>query len=41
MKGGIRDIIVESDSEDESDEEVENSKSQMQKKTNSMFSMFK
>ncbi|KOX70543.1 Signal recognition particle receptor subunit alpha like protein [Melipona quadrifasciata] len=41
MKGGIRDIVVESDSEDESDEEMENSKPQVQKKTNSMFSMFK
>lgn len=41
MKGSIRDIVVESDSEDESDEEMENSKPQVQKKTNSMFSMFK
>ncbi|OAD55792.1 Signal recognition particle receptor subunit alpha like protein [Eufriesea mexicana] len=42
MKGGIRDIVVEHDSEDdESDEEMENSKPQVQKKTNSMFSMFK
>ncbi|XP_003398024.4 signal recognition particle receptor subunit alpha homolog isoform X1 [Bombus terrestris] len=41
MKGGIRDIVVESDSEDESDEEMENPKPQVQKKSNSMFSMFK
>ncbi|XP_012247434.1 signal recognition particle receptor subunit alpha homolog isoform X1 [Bombus vosnesenskii] len=41
MKGGIRDIVVETDSEDESDEEMENPKPQVQKKSNSMFSMFK
>lgn len=41
MKGGIRDIVVESDSEDESDEEIESSTPQVQKKSNSMFSMFK
>ncbi|XP_043487834.1 signal recognition particle receptor subunit alpha homolog isoform X2 [Polistes fuscatus] len=43
MKGTIRDLVVESDSDDEdSDEmEIENSKPQVQKKANSMFSMFK
>ncbi|XP_017885467.1 signal recognition particle receptor subunit alpha homolog isoform X2 [Ceratina calcarata] len=41
MKGGIRDIVVESDSEDESEEEIESSTPQVQKKNNSMFSMFK
>ncbi|XP_015187743.1 PREDICTED: signal recognition particle receptor subunit alpha homolog isoform X1 [Polistes dominula] len=43
MKGTIRDLEVESDSDDEdSDEmEIENSKPQVQKKANSMFSMFK
>ncbi|XP_011869633.1 PREDICTED: signal recognition particle receptor subunit alpha homolog isoform X2 [Vollenhovia emeryi] len=41
MKGGIRDLEVNSESEDSSDEEeFEQSKQQMQKKT-SMFSMFK
>ncbi|XP_076620734.1 signal recognition particle receptor alpha [Colletes latitarsis] len=41
MKGGIRDLEVETESEDESDEEIETSKPQVKKKTNSMFSMFK
>lgn len=43
MKGTIRDLEVDSDSDDEdSDEmEIENSKPQVQKKANSMFSMFK
>ncbi|XP_017794131.1 PREDICTED: signal recognition particle receptor subunit alpha homolog isoform X4 [Habropoda laboriosa] len=41
MKGGIRDIEVESSSEDESEEEMDNSKPQVQKKSSSMFSMFK
>ncbi|XP_076237990.1 signal recognition particle receptor alpha isoform X2 [Calliopsis andreniformis] len=41
MKGSIRDLEVESDSEEESDEEIENSKPQVQKKSSSMFSMFK
>ncbi|XP_014605023.1 PREDICTED: signal recognition particle receptor subunit alpha homolog [Polistes canadensis] len=43
MKGTIRDLEVESDSDDEdSDEmEIENSQPQVQKKANSMFSMFK
>ncbi|KAL2712243.1 signal recognition particle receptor subunit alpha isoform X2 [Vespula squamosa] len=43
MKGTIRDLEVESDSEDEDsdDREMENSKPQVQKKANSMFSMFK
>ncbi|XP_012215279.1 signal recognition particle receptor subunit alpha homolog isoform X2 [Linepithema humile] len=40
MKGGIRDLEVNSDSEDDSDQEMEYSKPQVQKKT-SMFSMFK
>jgi len=41
MKGGIRDLEVNSESEDSSDqEEIEQSKQQVQKKT-SMFSMFK
>lgn len=41
MKGGIRDLEVNSESEDSSDqEEIEQSKEQVQKKT-SMFSMFK
>lgn len=41
MKGSIRDLEVESDSEEESDQEMEDSKPQVQKKTSSMFSMFK
>lgn len=42
MKGGIRDLEVNSESEDNSDqEEIEHSKLQMQKKNTSMFSMFK
>ncbi|XP_046831429.1 signal recognition particle receptor subunit alpha homolog [Vespa crabro] len=43
MKGTIRDLEVESDSDDEDsdDREMENTKAQVQKKTNSMFSMFK
>ncbi|CAK9807159.1 Signal recognition particle receptor subunit alpha [Anthophora plagiata] len=41
MKGGIRDIVVENSSEDESEEEMENSKPQVQKKSSSVFSMFK
>ncbi|EFN63821.1 Signal recognition particle receptor subunit alpha-like protein [Camponotus floridanus] len=42
MKGGIRDLEVDSESEDNSDqEEIEHSKLQMQKKNKSMFSMFK
>ncbi|XP_076221968.1 signal recognition particle receptor alpha isoform X2 [Nomia melanderi] len=41
MKGGIRDLEVESESEDESDQEIVNSKPQVQKKSGSMFSMFK
>lgn len=41
MKGGIRDIVVEDDSEDDESDEEMNSKPQVQKKTNSMFSMFK
>lgn len=42
MKGSIRDLEVNSESEDNSDqEEVEHSKLQMQKKKTSMFSMFK
>lgn len=41
MKGSIRDLEVNSESEDSSDqEEIEQSKQQVQKKT-SMFSMFK
>ncbi|XP_072750016.1 signal recognition particle receptor subunit alpha homolog isoform X1 [Anoplolepis gracilipes] len=43
MKGSIRDLEVNSESEDNSDEEeeIEHSKLQMQKKNTSMFSMFK
>ncbi|XP_029172260.1 signal recognition particle receptor subunit alpha homolog isoform X2 [Nylanderia fulva] len=42
MKGGIRDLEVNSESEDNSDEEeIEHSNLQMQKKNSSMFSMFK
>lgn len=42
MKGGIRDIVIESESEDEeSDQEMENSKPQVQKKGSSVFSIFK
>ncbi|CAL7939451.1 unnamed protein product [Xylocopa violacea] len=41
MEGSIRDIEIESDSEDQSDEEIDSSTPQVQKKTNSMFSMFK
>lgn len=43
MKGTIRDLEVESDTDDEDsdDREMENAKPQVQKKTNSMFSMFK
>lgn len=42
MKGSIRDLEVNSESEDNSDqEEIEHSKLQMQKKKTSMFSMFK
>lgn len=42
MRGGIRDLEVESDFEDESsDQEIEISKPEVQKKSNSMFSMFK
>ncbi|KZC13571.1 Signal recognition particle receptor subunit alpha [Dufourea novaeangliae] len=41
MKGGIRDLEVESESEDESDQEIEDSKPQVQKKSSGMFSMFK
>lgn len=42
MKGGIRDLEVESDSEDDSDEmEIEESKPQASKKSGGMFSMFK
>lgn len=42
MKGSIRDLEVDSESEDNSDqEETEHSKLQMQKKNKSMFSMFK
>ncbi|XP_076171932.1 signal recognition particle receptor alpha [Ptiloglossa arizonensis] len=41
MEGGIRDLEVETESEDESDQEIEISKLQVQKKTSSMFSMFK
>lgn len=42
MKGTIQDLEVESDSdEDSGNEEIENSKPQVQKKANSMFSMFK
>lgn len=40
LKGGIPDLEVNSDSEDESDQEIEHSKPQVQKKT-SMFTMFK
>ncbi|KAL0123834.1 hypothetical protein PUN28_005991 [Cardiocondyla obscurior] len=40
MKGSIRDLEVDSESEDSSEEEIEQSKQQVQKKT-SMFSMFK
>ncbi|XP_033338660.1 signal recognition particle receptor alpha isoform X2 [Megalopta genalis] len=41
MKGSIRDLEVESESEDESNKEIVNSKPQVQKKSSSMFSMFK
>ncbi|XP_078041639.1 signal recognition particle receptor alpha isoform X2 [Augochlora pura] len=41
MKGSIRDLEVESESEDESNQEIVNSKPQVQKKSSSMFSMFK
>lgn len=44
MKGGIRDLEVESDSSDDEEssfEEIEQSKPQAQKKTTGMFSMFK
>ncbi|XP_076749158.1 signal recognition particle receptor alpha isoform X2 [Xylocopa sonorina] len=41
MEGSIRDIEIESDSEDQSDEETDSSTPQVQKKTNSMISMFK
>lgn len=42
MQGSIRDLEVESDSEDESsDQEIEISKPEVQKKSSSMFSMFK
>nr|KAF7390690.1 hypothetical protein H0235_017852 [Vespula pensylvanica] len=43
MKGTIRDLEVESDPDDEDsdDREMESSKAQVQKKANSMFSMFK
>lgn len=40
MKGSIRDLEVNSDSEDDSEQEIEHSKPQVQKKT-SMFTMFK
>jgi len=41
MRGSIRDLEVDSESEDDSDREMERSKPQAQKKSPSMFSMFK
>lgn len=41
MKGGIQDLEVQSESDDSDEEEIQNTKVQVQKKSNSMFSMFK
>ncbi|XP_053997427.1 signal recognition particle receptor subunit alpha homolog [Hylaeus anthracinus] len=41
MKGGIRDLEVDTESEDESDQEIETLKPRVEKRSSSMFSMFK